>query len=151
MKKRIWIILGAVLLLGAVLFVCLGQKAPDEAAEPSLPAVEPDRPSGAGANNGDPADTAAPGPADPDGPAPGPKEPGASGSAETDPALPIDWNQVPPETETAASGTPNAPGNGNGASDSPTPPQTEPGGEPQTPAETGGQVVIPILPPDIFP
>lgn len=147
MKKTIWMILGAALLLGIVLFFCLREENPDRQENPSLPSPEAGQWASQNANIPDPAASGVV----------SPESTGFSGPVETEPELPVDWNRDPSETtqgtegETPASEAPTLPGVVNDPSAVPQPSQTVPDEETQNPEETGGHIVIPILPPDIFP
>lgn len=159
MKKKLWIILGAALLLGVVLFLCFRQGSPAAVGKPTLPSIEgdqspmhsPDPPGNAEdtaasslPEEGDPARTGETRQSDPD---------------STDAELPVDWNQTPSASKpggVAGSGseTPPVPAStetGESPFVEPNPTKTESEEETKLPEETGGQVVIPILPPDIFP
>lgn len=149
MKKSIWIIPGAALLLGIILFFCLREENPDRPENPSLPSPEAGQWSNENAYSPEPAASG--------GVSPESTDAGFSGPVETEPELPVDWNRDPSETnqstegKTPASEATTLPGSENDSSAVPQPSQTEPGEETQSPEETGGHIVIPILPPDIFP
>lgn len=146
MKKTIWIIAAAALLLaGLVLLLCTGRGNEPDPTGPVLPSTE---------QNQSPVQQ----PNQTDSPEPGAAEPRASdpASAETKPDMPVDWNGEPSGTEpgkegqSQPAGQPGSSEAGNPSPASTDPRQTEPEGE-SSAGETGGQVVNPILPPDIFP
>ena len=157
MKKTFWIILGAALLTGIILFVCLRQEASDLPADPSLPSLMPEQGTAQNVNPNNPAENGASGEVGPNGVPPETGDQGSSGPAETEPAIPIDWNQKPSESKQnteerpRTSETPTVPGAQTDPPEKTEPSQTEPGEETREPEESSGQIVIPILPPDIFP
>lgn len=152
MNKTLWIILAAALLLGVVLFSCLRQEVPEQPSEPTLPSFARDPSSeitnGTGAQSiSEPDDSV------------WPWDSGQTDPRLTETELPVDWNQTSTASpqnagSDAESQTPHASSSaGNGGSlpadhDSE---NTEPGEAATSPEETQGTIVVPILPPDIFP
>lgn len=158
MKKQIWMIPAAVLLLGVLLAVCLRQGGSAPSTAPLLPSAEAAQPADQAATGGTPADPAAPAQTDSDGTSQTATDFTQSAPAATAPMLPIDRNQDTAETEAhpkqpqtvEQSNSATAPEKEDPPSDGTHPLQAEPGEEPQTTAESGGQIVTPILPPDVF-
>ena len=119
--------------------------------------LEPEQETAKNGNPHNPSDNGASWTVDSNGILPESGDMGGSGAAETEPAIPIDWNQDPSETKQnpeampRTSETPIVSGKEDNPHESSQPSRTEPGEETQDPEETGGEIVIPILPPDIFP
>lgn len=152
MKKKIWILFGGLVLIGVLLALCLSKHNDAAPDAPSLPALEQDQTPLSG-NSGGEAQNSSTVPADPAGEPAQNNGTQQGGVPETDPSLPVDWNQGPAETKTepdqtpqptGPSGNPARPGGSSGTGDGPNPEQT------LDPEETGGQIIDPILPPDIF-
>ena len=158
MKKRIWILLAGVLLLGVVIFLCLFPSHSPDAADPSLPSItqglSPSRvPDADGTGASEPSL-----PIDANPSSAETREADQSGSSQTEAELPVDWNRDPTRDPTEAEPTDDssaqasdAPGASSALESSSTPGiPSDSGEEPEIPVETGGQIVDPILPPDIF-
>lgn len=157
MKKTIWALLGAAVLLGTLLFFLLRENAPNGQANPLLPPVQPVPSSVRSANHNLAAESGAAIPEDSDSLEPTDAEPHSV--PVTEPELPVDWNSASSETEPNPEGRPQAseqpeapilPQQTVHPSDGASPSQTETGKEKESTEKPDGQIVIPILPPDIF-
>ena len=159
LKKKYWIILGAILLPGSLLFLCLPKENTAAPYDSMLPSISRDQTPSDLSNISGTAEGQASVPQDHNRISSETADPAQTGSVVSEPEMPIDWNREPTETGTkpelppdpsTLSRTPDSSEKAGNSNDDANAVQTEPE-ETKSPSETGGHVIIPILPPDLFP